>query len=298
MRPSYLLLAALCGAASASHVPGLYGLTAQGSLIRLLPNASSTTLSPPQPFAQAQQLSCVDAPRGIFYFIGYANAQPALVGLSLETGATLSTTPLPELYDQTYVGIGQYVAIEPASARVFVGGQDSARNHIVGLVDPASGAFEMLANLSSSLRDVFGGTSAYTPATNELWFELDLDIMVLNLATKKVDVLPVSEAFGILGMNLAPSGLVYGLGGGPGEGVRTVVALDPRARSITPVGSVPDYAMQAGGITAYDSSTGGIFWLAQKTGAPASAPWFLVQNSVEGGGVMSSAPICADSSAA
>jgi hypothetical protein len=120
----------------------------------------------------------------------------------------------PATFTQAFLRL----AVEPASARVFVGGQDTARNHIMGLVTPGSGEFEVLANLTSVLRDVFGGTSVFVPATNELWFELDLDIMILNLATKKVEVLPVSASYEILGMSLDPStGVVVGLGGGPGQ---------------------------------------------------------------------------------
>lgn len=292
----FLALACAYGA----HIPGLYGLSAHGELIRINPsNASAFVLSPPSPYDQAQQLSCVDAPRSIFYYIGYdrSTAQPNLVGLSLATGETLSTTPLPTFIERQYEGIGQYVAIEPTSARVFVGGQDASSNHIVALVDPEGGRFEILLNQSSSLRDVFGASSVFIPATNELWYELDLDIMVLNLATKKVDIIPVNETYQILGMNLDyTSGLVYGLAGGPGEGERTVVALDPKDRTIKVVGEVPDYANQAGGITTYNSKLKSIFWLAQKAGAGSASNWYLVQNSVMGGKVITSALACADSS--
>jgi len=249
----------------------------------------------PLPYVQAQQLSCIDARRELFYMVGYsrATAEPNLVGVSLATGGVVSATPLPFL-DQQYVGIGQYVAVEPASARVFVGGQDAARNHIVGLVDPAGGGFEVLANLSSSLRDVFGGTSAFVPETNELWFELDLDIMILDLATRKVTVLPVSPTFEILGMNLdAARGVIVGLDGGPGQGVRTIVALDPRARALNVTGSVPAYAMQMGGMTAYDAAARTVFWVAQEAGAGSDAPWFLVQNEAVGGKVVTAEPVCA-----
>lgn len=290
------VLAMLVAAASASSAGALYGLSANAALIVISSNGTVRQLSDPQPYAQAQQLSCVDAQRSIFYFIGYdqATSTPNLIGLSLTTGATLTTTPLPSFYDGTYVGIGQYIAVQPSSPRVFVGGQDVSRNHIVGLVDPASGAFEVLANLTSSLRDVFGGTSVFVPATNELWFELDVDIMILDLATRAITaVIPVNASYEILGMNLdARSGLVYGLGGGPGQGVRTVVALDPQLRTITPVGAVPAYAMQMGGMTAYDPVARSVFWIGQETGGASDAPWFLVQVSVDGGRVLSAAPIC------
>lgn len=251
-------LFALSSSASSSilsFTSSLYGLNPAAALFRLAANGSFEMLSEPLPYLQAQQLSCVDALRGIFYFVGYSRAtsSPYLVGLSLANGSTLSETQLPEFYDGNYVGIGQYVAVEPASARVFVGGQDVHGWHVVALVTPGTGDFSVLANLTSSLRDVFGGTSVFVPETNELWFELDLDIMILNLASKKVDVLPVSASFEILGMNRDPaSGLIYGLAGGPGQGVRTVVALHAQNRTIEVVGSVPAYGMQMGGITAYD----------------------------------------------
>jgi hypothetical protein len=297
--PSLVLRALLAVAplalASASFPPSLYGLNPAAALFRLSPNGSFELLSPPLPYLQAQQLSCVDAPRGIFYFVGYSQAQsgPFLVGLSLADGSRLSETPLPEFYDGTYVGIGQYVAVEPASARVFVGGQDKNKFHIVGLATPGSGEFTVLANLSSSLRDVFGGTSVFVPETNELWFELDLDIMILNLGTKKVDVLPVSASYEILGMNRDPAtGVIYGLAGGPGQGVRTVVALHAGNRTIDVVGSVPAYAMQMGGITAYNYVEKSIFWIAQATGADPTSQWYLVQNAVAGGKTLSASPLC------
>jgi hypothetical protein len=289
-----LLLLSAAGAAAAAFPPSLYGLNPSAQLFRLAPNGTHEILSDPSPLQIAQQLSCVDAPRGIFYFLGYSpSAQsPFLVGLSLANGSTLSQTPL-QFYDLQYVGIGQYLAVEPTSAAVFVGGQDSSRNHILGLVTPKTGHFEVIANLTSTLRDVFGASSVFIPQTQELWFELDLDIMILNLASRKVEVLPVSENYEILGMNLDPgSGVVVGLGGGPGQGVRTVVALHPANRTITPTGEVPAYAMQMGGITAYNWAARSVFWLAQKTGADPTSQWYLVQNAAEGGRTLSAAPLC------
>lgn len=299
MRPHFAVAALaflLSTSAVTQFAPGLYGLNPEPALFRLEPNGTFHMLSDPLPYLQAQQLSTVDAPRGIFYFVGYSRAasEPFLVGLSLSNGSTLSETALPEFYDGNYVGIGQYVAIDPATTRVFVGGQDKSGFHVVGLVTPGdSSQFEIVANLTASYRDVFGGTSVYVPETNELWFELDTDIMILDLQSKKVTVIPVSASYEILGMNRDPNtGVVYGLGGGPGQGVRTVVALHAENRTISVVGTVPAYAMQMGGITAYNWQAKSIFWIAQQTGASSSAPWFLVQNAVSGGKTLSSSPIC------
>ena len=295
MRRALIQFAGLAAALASTAPAGLYGLDANAALIRRTPGGAWVGVGAPLPYAQAQQLSCIDAARGLFYMIGYsrADSEPFLVGVSLADGTVASATALP-FVDQQFVGIGQYVAIEPSSAKVFVGGQDAARNHIVGLVDPAGGSFEILANLSSGFRDVFGGTSAYIPTTNELFFELDLDIMILDVATKNVTVLPVSPDFSILGMNYDSAlDIIVGLDGGPGQGVRTVVSIDPRARVDNVTGSVPQYAMQMGGMTAYDAAARTVFWIAQETGAPSHAPWFLVQNRAVGGDVVTAEPICA-----
>lgn len=280
-----------------AYTPGLFGLNPEPALFRLDANGTFQMLSAPLPYLQAQQLSTIDGPRGIFYFVGYsqASAEPFLVGISLANGSVLTETALPEFYDGTYVGIGQYVAIDPQSTRVFVGGQDKNRFHVVGLVTPGDASqFELLANLTSSYRDVFGGTSVFVPETNELWFELDTDIMILDLSTKKITgVIPVNASYEILGMNRDPAtGVIYGLGGGPGQGVRSVVALHAGNRTISVVGTVPAYAMQMGGITAYDYLQKTIFWIAQETGAGSSAPWFLVQNEIDGGKTVSASPLC------
>ena len=111
-------------------------------------------------------------------------------------------------------------------------------------------------------------------------------IMILNLSTRKVDVLPVSAGFGILGMNRDPAtGVIFGLAGGPGQGMRTVVALHAGNRTIEVVGSVPAYAMQMGGITAYNWVAKSVFWIAQATGADRTSQW--LQNAVAGGKTLS-----------
>jgi len=294
---SLILLALFAQAVSAAaslFAPSLYGLNEAQQLFRIAPNGTYEILSDPSNYLGAQQLSCVDAARGIFYYIGYSRdtSSPYLVGLSLEDGSTIGATALP-FFDSTYVGVGQYLAVEPASANVFVGGQDANRNHIMGLVTPGSGKFVVLCNLTSSLRDVFGGTSVFVPATQELWFELDLDIMIFSMATKKVEVLPVSADYEILGMNLDPNtGVIYGLGGGPGQGVRTIVALHAANRTITATGEVPAYAMQMGGMTAYNWVEKSVFWIGQKAGADPESQWYMVQNLVDGGKTISAAPLC------
>ena len=289
----FLLLATAVAANSATPLSGLYGLSDKVSLIRRNIDGTWITLGDALPYEQAQQLSCIDSLHEIFYMIGYDMSvqQPRLVGLSLFNGSILTETLLPFI-DQTYIGIGQYITPH-TSGHLFVGGQDINQNHIIGLVNPRNGNFDLLVNLSNTYRDVFGGTSVFIPETNELWFELDLDIMILNITSRKVTILPVNMSFSILGMNLdQTTGRVIGLDGGPGQGIRTIVSLDPNTYKVTITGSVPDYANQMGGMTAYDMNKKTIFWIAQKESAPSNSPWYLVQNEATGGKVITAESIC------
>ena len=68
--------------------------------------------------------------------------------------------------------------------------------------------------------------------------------------------------------------------------MRTIVELYPRTRTLNETGTVPAYAMQMGGMTAYNAATRTVFWIAQKAGAGSDAPWWLVQNNVIGGAVV------------
>lgn len=291
---STVLLAALSSAAAPA---GLYGLTSSLQLVRVADDGAFTPIGAPHSgYAQAQQLSCIDADAALMYFIGYdlSAQKPMVVGVDLASGAQVSAVPLP-FAENNDVGIGQMLAFEPGSKRLIAGGQDVGLNHVVGLIEPATGAWTQLVNLTHQFRNVFGAASAYVPTTQRLLFDLDVDILSLDLATRKVAVTPQNYSWNILGLNFdKQSGLVFGLAGGPGEGVRTVVKLDPQAMNISHVGDVPDYANQSGGITALCEATQSLYWIAQKTGAAPSSPWFLVRNSIKDGKTLSvSKSICA-----
>lgn len=298
-----LLLASLAtsAAAAASAAPaapgGLYGLTSALQLVRVADDGAFTPVGAPHSgYAQAQQLSCIDADAARLYFIGYdlSAQKPMVVGLDLATGAQLSAVPLP-FAENNDVGVGQMLAFEPKSKSLIAGGQDAGLNHVVGLIEPTTGAWKQLVNLSHAFRNVFGAASVFVPTTQRLLFDLDVDILSLDLATRKVAVTPQNFSWNILGMNFDNrTGNVFGLAGGPGEGVRTVVRLDPRVMNISHVGDVPDFANQSGGITTVCEATRSIYWIAQKTGAPPSAPWYLVRNSIDNGATLSvSKSICA-----
>ena len=294
---SALLLAAAGAAAAAAAPGGLYGLTSALQLVRVADNGAFTPVGAPHSgYAQAQQLSCIDADAARLYFIGYdlSAQKPMVVGLDLATGAQLSAVPLP-FAENNDVGVGQMLAFEPGSKSLIAGGQDAGLNHVVGLIEPTTGAWKQLVNLSHAYRNVFGAASVYVPTTQRLLFDLDVDILSLDLATRKVVVTPQNFSWNILGMNFDNrTGNVFGLAGGPGEGVRTVVRLDPHDMSISHVGDVPDFANQSGGITTVCEATQSIYWIAQKTGAPPSSPWFLVRNSIKDGSTLSvSKSICA-----
>ena len=69
----------------------LYGLSASVQLNRYSADGTSAAIGPAHPsFLQAQNLAALDAAGGIYYFVEYSGGAPALVGLSLSTGAVLS----------------------------------------------------------------------------------------------------------------------------------------------------------------------------------------------------------------
>jgi hypothetical protein len=287
---------AAASASAATAPPGVYGLNQQLQLSRVFPNGTSLPVGPPHSsYDAAQQLSCIDGDTGVLYFIGYdrSAAAPTLVGLDLTTGAQVSAVALPfaEAQDE---GLGQLVAWEPASKRVIVGGAVNATTHVVGLIDPVAGAFAPVAYLTD-FRNVFGAASVYVPTRRVFLFDLDVDLVILDLDKGTFVAVPQNASWGLLGLNFdKATGDVYGLAGGPGEGVRTVVRLDPTVMNVTITGYVPDWANQSGGITAYDSYARAMFWIAQKAGAAPGDPFYLVSVSVDGGKVLtvSSGPLC------
>jgi hypothetical protein len=294
-------------AASASAAPpsfGLYGLSPTVDLIRVYPNASTVPIGPalPSNLLQAQELSTIDEKAGVLYSILYDDKadKPMFTGISLSTGAVVSSVPVP-FAESSFVGVGQLVAWEPTSARLIAGGQLANQSHVIGLVDPKSGAWEQVAMLNSTWLDVLGGAVTYIPPINSLAFQLgtqtSIDVFLLDMATGAITEVDQSYANGanVETMDYDPvSQTVYGLGILPSGSTfeRSIVALHPSNKTITVVGPVKAYGIESGGIAAINVGARGLYWVGQKTGASPNDPFYLVCNSLVNASVLSAAELC------
>ena len=91
---------------------GLYGLSDNVGLIRVFNNGTMVPVGLPLPNElQAQELSCIDEKHGILYAIFYDESKnlPMFTGVSLSTGAIVSSVPVP-FAESSFIGVGQMVA--------------------------------------------------------------------------------------------------------------------------------------------------------------------------------------------
>ncbi len=308
---------AVAPSASAPSSPpplGLYGLSEdlvkqKANLLYISGNASVTTVGPPFPasWQEGQQLSALDGATGTLYTLVFdilAKA-PRFVGISLATGAVVSNVPAP-FHEDPFIGLGQAVAWDPSSARIIAGGQDANLTHVIGFIDPATGAWEQVAALNASLTDVFSAGTAYIPTINALAYQLRtgnaVEIYVVDMATGRVA--EVDQSYGAGAGNLETmdydpvTDTVYGLSVIvlPNNTLaRAVSALHPHNLTITLVGLVPGFASEYEGIGAVDVAGRSLWWVGQKSGAAPTDPAWLIQSSLADGGVVSAAEFCSPS---
>lgn len=157
-------------------VQGLVGISSGGQLERVLANGTQIPLGPRlSGLVLADQLSCLDEARGVYYVVGCDDAQErsVLVGISLVNGTELSRTVLP-FAPQPFIGAGQSLTWDPRSSRAIVGGQiQDGGVHVVGWVNASQGSFSVVASLPATLLDMpGGGQSAYNPMTGLLVLQL------------------------------------------------------------------------------------------------------------------------------
>jgi hypothetical protein len=300
--------AAAAAAAAASAAPslraaapayGLYGLSADVSLIRQYTNGTAVAIGAPLANdLQAQQLSTIDEAAGVLYAIFYDDTtdKPMFTGVSLATGKVVSSVPVP-FAESSFVGVGQLCAWEPRQKALIAGGQLANASHVIGLVDPVSGAWTHLATLNSTYLDVLGGASAFASSTGELLFQLGvgdtINIFALNTQTGAVQQYTQDFDGGhdIVTMDYDPTtGDVFGLGiMAAGSSIeRTVTRLHTGNYTISLVGKVPDYTIESGGIAALNVASRTLYWIGQKSGGnPGTAPFYLIGNSIVNASVVS-----------
>lgn len=317
MAPSRRMLAALgavlCGdGASAAHAaaaqPGLYGLNGGDTLGLFYQqlNGSATWIGDPQAIATGEQHAAIDAARGIFYTLGMNTTTNAcsLLGQSLVDGSVVVDVACA-LTVGGLVGVGQALAVEPASGKLVAVGTTAAGALAVGFLDPADGSFSPAAALDASLTPLLGGVGAYDPLTNTFlsnWYnstDSTVDFYSANLATGAVTQWQDDAATGKSIWTLdydAGSGTFVGLGA-KGRQV-TLERLDARNFSYSTIAPLPPgYDGGLGGMVALDAAAAVVYYLVMKPGTNHSDPnnpFFLTALSLRDASVVSTSalPIC------
>jgi hypothetical protein len=305
------LLAAAAAAASSPAPLGLYGLSEDNLHLTahlLSISAATGAITPvgpslPPQYQVGTQLTALDERRGILYTLVYdfiTTHRPYLLGLNLSTGALLSAVPAP-FHADPFVGLGELVAWDSLGGRVIVSGQLANLTHVVGFLDPLTGAWDPRASLDAALGDVFSSPACFVPPLNALAFQLrnnlTVDIFLADLSgTGKVTLVNQSytDARDLGTLEWDPvTGKVYGLGilvRGSGKNatlVRTLSALDPATLTISEVGAVEGYLSEYDGIGAIDVAGRSLWWVGLPTGAGPNAPADLLQLSLDDARVLS-----------
>lgn len=276
------------------------------ALVRIYPNGTTNTIAPPIPSeGQAQALSAIDTARSLLYIVGYSFSlsKPNLLGIDLATGAVVSSVQLP-FAESGFVGVGQKLVVEPNTGLVIVGGQMVVNGpHCVGFVDPKTGAYQQIANITSADLDVLGGAAVYVPALNSFVLQLGtadtINLFSVDMATGAVTQWNESFSNGanVETLDVDPvSGLIFGLGIEPNASsiTRTLVSLDPAKQRWTVIGKVYDYTIESGGEAALDSDGRILYWIGQKTGAAPSDPFYLIGLNLQTAAVVSANVLCPD----
>ena len=294
-----LSLFALIGAASAQ----LFGLSAGVGLIRVYDNGTTLSIGPALPAElEAQNLATLDSAGGVYYFVGYnqAKGQPQLVGLSLATGAVTSAVPLP-FAEESFVGVGQYMAFASDSKLVVLSGQTAHQPHLVITGAPATGASRRVCAIAHEELDVLGGSAAYVPGAELFVFNLGVNDTIANFVVDLKSGAVVNSTNTARGnlesMVFNPTDqLIYGLGLDI-EGQawnRSIASFDPVALTYSQRGVVPGYGIESGGISAINVAAGSIYWIGMQAPYVAGSPLFLIQNRLADAAIVSvSAELCA-----
>lgn len=272
------------------------------ALLQIFDNGTYAAVGPAlaATYAQAQGLSTIDVAGAVFYAILYdlKTSAPMLVGLSLSTGAVVSSVAVP-FAEMGFIGVGQYLAF--VGPRVIVGGQSAAQTHLLGTIDPVKGGYKQFAELNATLLDVLGGAhAAYVKSSDEVLIQLgmqgppaSIQVFAVNVTTGKFRVTDETDTKNCVTLSYdSVHDRVVGLGievvGGKLQ--RIISELNPATLAITTLGKTSAEVIESGGISAYNSKTNGLYWIGDKTG---NDDFFLVQNTAAtGAAVISTGDLC------
>lgn len=282
-------------------------------------NGTLTPLGPPLGISPAWGVSTFDAAAGVLFTLDLNDA--TVVGISAATGAVISRAPLPRVFATAEC---VFIAWAPDLRGLALVGDAANGTHVVGLLDPATGAFSLRAAFATpGDRDNVVGSAAYVPRAQLFVFDVMAtggalpEDSFINLAVNLTTgaVLNRTDPNGEPGPSVlenrdfyAGDGLIYGTGTlqclagsapcQPYAFNRTVTSLDPRTLALTVRGLVPAFGVSLGSISAVGDAGapgGSIFWLgfAAPLEPGRSAPIYLVQNALVDARVLSqSAPLC------
>jgi hypothetical protein len=239
--------------------------------------------------------STFDSNDSLFFFIGantsFNPVQPFIVGLDVASGQPFTSAPLPAFTEGGFVGVGQALAYCAASSRLVGIGQGPDGTHLVGFIEPESGAWELLASISSNY-----SVDPTTPAVcsdaaqavllvlgspdgaNQLIFAVDINTGAVSAV---VEDFPDGHDLQTLAQDPV-SGAIYGIGLVPAAGAqgsynRTLAVLDPVHLNASIVGLVPGWLVSWGGFAAVDAASRSLLWVGQAAeGDPGVAPFALI----------------------
>jgi hypothetical protein len=281
----------------------LFGLSASVQLQRFDASGTATPVGPPVANEdQAQNLAALDNVNGIYYFVGFdpSSPTPRLIGLSLSTGAVVSSVTLP-FVEEAFVGVGQLLAWASDLGLAVMTGQTADQTHLIGTVNATSGAWTQVASISRADDDVLGGSAAYIPGEQTFIFNLGaqngtvIDNFAVDLKTGSVRNGTNTQMGNLESMSYnAADGKVYGLGlhidGNAWN--RSIAVMDPATLEITEIGQVPGFGIESGGIGTVDVAGNSLWWIGMQSPYTPNAPFFLIQTSLQDASVKSSAQIC------
>jgi len=293
-----LYFTVVCGAT-------LYGLSQTVQLITIDPKtAKSTPIGKPIPHElQAQSLASVDKTKGLYYFIGYDVTKQAseLTGVSLKTGEIAYNYPLP-FVGTGFVGVGQYVAVDPKSGQVIVIGLVTATVHTMLRVDVVAGTHKVLSNFTDG--NLLGAFASYDGTNDIVWIDTvpvganSLHIQGYDGQTGKLvqdlDDAPIIES---LSWD-SKTGLSYGVGLRVINSTtfeRTLVSLDGKTGDFKEITVLKGFEIISSSISAFDPVGRILYSFLSKYGD--LNVFYLVAVNVDNGNVVSAPQACAQDAA-
>ena len=213
----------------------------------------------------------------------------------------MRNVPVP-FGESGFVGVGQAIVVDPDTSHVYVGGQQTANGpHIVGSIDPISGSFRQIANISGEYDDVLGGDAVFDPKTRQMIIQLGVvSPPAIDLFAIFVDngtVVEIDEDVGKVCTTLAydsKSGLVWGTGmaaNGMGQ-VRSIETLNLATKTFREVAKVPSFLYEAAGISTVDEVQSLFFWVGNHEEDQGQGAYYLVGHRLSDGQIATSPKLC------